>query len=152
MLSETLYLQIIQNREEWLINHVGVLPIRRITTSQRKGSTRTLWSSIKGNAKFCTWRGKSHAPVQIRGWPVGNSLGVHEPAMASLQQRNNSLLGCPGSGVASRPREVIFPLYWALVRHFWVPGSSSEPPSARESYFSYHLFLVLEQQRSLLLK
>ena len=38
------------------------------------------------------------------------------------------------------------------MRHFCVPGSSSEFCSARENYFSYHLFLVLNQQRSPFLK
>lgn len=36
------------------------------------------------------------------------------------------------------------------MRCFCVPGSRSEVPSARESYFNDHLFLVLEQPRPLL--
>ena len=57
------------------------------------------------------------------GGPVGHQIEC-EPEMCPCSKEGQLYLGCIRKRVASRLREVTFPLYSALVRHIWSAVSS----------------------------
>ena len=67
------------------------------------------------------------------GVPVDTKLSMSQQHTLAARKAN-SLLGCIGNTIASRLREVILPLYSALMRHIWSAGSSSGLPSTRETW------------------
>ena len=47
---------------------------------------------------------------------IDEKLSLHQECALAAQKANN-ILGCIGSGLASREREVLVPLYFTLVRY-----------------------------------
>jgi len=55
---------------------------------------------------------------------------------ASVTRKVNSILSFFKKSITDKLREVILPLYSALVRHTWGDGSGSGLPTTRETYWS----------------
>lgn len=53
---------------------------------------------------------------------------------ALAAKKTNSILSCIRKSITSRLREMMLPLYSALVRHRWSTVSSSRLPSTRETW------------------
>jgi len=84
-------------------------------------STGTSWSSTRGSAKSCSW-GET-IPGQLESSLAEKDLGVLAGKKFNTRQqcaldakKANGILGCIRRRVVSRWKEVIFPLYSALVR------------------------------------
>lgn len=64
---------------------------------------------------------------------VDNKLSMSQQRVL-VAQKASGILGCIRKSIGSRSREVILPLYSALVRHIWSAVSSSELLSTRQTW------------------
>lgn len=112
----------------WLLHLVIVLLFKETLKGTRNGPT----SWRKGSAKSCTWgrRNPMHqdmleanplkAALQERLlWLLVDKLNVSQKCTL-VTKKTNSLVSCMRKHIAHRSREVIPPLFSALVRHVWV--------------------------------
>lgn len=114
-----------------------------------KGANRKTMEFIKGKCK-CLYLGKNYPRHQyclgvkkLESGFAERDLGVLMDTKLNMNQEcafaaevANSSLGCISRSVASRLRQVILPLYSALVGHIWSAGFSSGLPSTCQAELS----------------
>ena len=118
-----------QNWEEWLIHQKGRAAIQRDLDRLEKWADRNRMESNKWSTKPCPWWGTTpgtnvcwgspswRAPWHKRTWGScwTNKLNMSRQCVLTAKKANG-ILGCIRTSVVSRSREVILPLYSALVR------------------------------------
>lgn len=93
-----------------------------------------LWSVTWSPARGWGLTGWKPA-LQKMIWGVLVDRKVNRSQQCALTAKKaNSTLGCIGKSIASWLREMIFPVYTALVRHTWSPESSAGLPSTTETW------------------
>jgi len=137
-------LQTTQNWEAWLTHQMLLLPFWGTSTKWRNGLTEAWQISTKGNANPCTWGEMTPCTSTGRSPPAGKQLCrkgpvgpgehqvAHKPEMWPAAKQAKSILGCIRQSMVSKSREMILPLYSALVRNIWSSGSGAELPSRRK--------------------
>jgi len=128
-----------QSLEEYLIHGKAVLPFSETWTGWRLQLDEVQQGQVQRPAPG---EEQPHAPVQagvdLQSSSVEDDLGVLVDKLTMSQQRAlvarkaSGILGCTKRIVASRSREVLFPLYSALVSPMWSTVSSSGLPSSRK--------------------
>lgn len=134
-------LQRIQNDLEGLMHHLVVVPFRGTSEAGKMGKRET-WKTEFSKRKCqvlllvrshpmhqcmvdtrCLESSFSERDLRVL---VGDKLTMNQQC-ATVTKMAGSLLGCIRKTVSSRSKEVIFPLYLAVVRHTWVlcPGLGS---------------------------
>lgn len=110
-------MQTIQNREEWWIHRMGVLPVRGISTGQRRGSTRSLRRTAKGNTKSCIWRRNSPHLGIDKGLTSSAEkvVGVCKPVMVPLCKRPTGSWIVLGGGLPAGRGKWFF----LFTEHWW---------------------------------
>ncbi|KAJ7406636.1 rna-directed dna polymerase from mobile element jockey-like [Pitangus sulphuratus] len=120
---------------------------RELSTLFNKGKCRVLHLERNNPRQqpslWADLLGSSSAEKDL-GVPVDNNLSMNQ--QYALEAKANGILGCLRKSIVSRLREVILPLYSALVRHIWSAMSSSGLLSTRETW-SFWIRSSGEQQR-----
>lgn len=73
-------------------------------------------------------------------WGAGRQQGDVSQRSALAVKEANSILGCVTWHIASRSRNVIIPLYWALIKSHLDTASRSGSPSIRELFINWSKF------------
>lgn len=125
----------------WLVGQLSFVSMyNKIYASGKKkyriGFTGTSWSSKKGTAKSCTWGTTPDTSIywRLHGWKGWKDLGIlmgtklnmsHQSVL--LSKAAKCTIACIRKSIVSTAREVIPPLYLALIRpnlKCYVPESS----------------------------
>ena len=108
-----------------MIHKTDVLPLRGTWKGWRNGHRRTSVSSTMRNTEPCTWEGTTpgtstcwaHQGLAEKALKVLVDTKLNTSQQCALTEKAaDSVLGCIRKSITSKLREVLLPLYSALVR------------------------------------
>ncbi|KAK4817403.1 hypothetical protein QYF61_013273 [Mycteria americana] len=125
--SSSRSLQMIQNWEEWLIDQMVVLPLGGTSAGSKNGQNNVGLQEVQQREMQIqsgkNWPENSFAEKDL-GVLIDNKLNMSKQCTLAAK-KIKGILGCITNNIASRSREVMHPLYSALMRYIWSPVSSS---------------------------